>query len=595
MKKRRPIFTKLILSIMMISTIITLSSCQNKGTKINFASYKTAEKVPYDIYFDETYFDNPASEYNPKLASATACLALAGFSATAGTDYQNSDTNIKAFFDTLGFEKYQANEYGVSKPTTDSFGVYIASKKISDFTLIGIGVRGAGYQSEWASNFKISKNENFAQGFYEASEIYLNFLKEYIATNNISGKIKIWTGGYSRGGATVNLAAGRIDDGLINNLNIISQDVNYTKDDIYAYCFEPPAGKIATLNGNEIKEKDENYSNIYSVMNLNDPVPFVAPVNFGFVRYGTDLFLPDIITDLNYQSHINRVKNRMSQLSNYHTIDEYKIDKAVDESTIKFFNSKSKYTNFSLYVYLESFINTLCKSIGSKDFYVDNFQQQITELFALLYASLKPKDSLINLGINFATKILSTDTDQIVLYDLQNNRSKFIKDLNVLVYNAIKTSGADINVSDAMKLLKNIINTFVDILLSSGGFATIRPLLNVDNIKAIGSAHIPELLLSHITALDSNYEGENLLQLKTTFNKLYVNTTSNFELIINDQKYVYFENDEIKSKLVTVKNNDGYLIYLPSDAEFKFNSSDIKYELYNCNNKFFNDTLIKSN
>ena len=92
-----------ILLLVMISVII-LSSCQNKkGTKFYFASYKTANKVPYQIFYDEEYFNKPASEYNPSLASATACLALAGFSSTPNSDFQNSDRNIKYFFNKLGF------------------------------------------------------------------------------------------------------------------------------------------------------------------------------------------------------------------------------------------------------------------------------------------------------------------------------------------------------------------------------------------------------------------------------------------------------------------------------------------------------------
>ena len=214
-----------ILFFFLIFTLL-LTSCEKIESKtFNFASYKTADAVPYDIYFDEEYFSNPASEYNPSLASASACLALSGFSTATSSDYKKADSNAKALFTTLGFNNYLANEYGTKAPTDSSFGVFIASKVINDYTLLGITVRGAGYMSEWASNFNIGNNNEFAQGFFDASEIYLNFLREYIEKYDITGNIKIWTAGYSRGGAAVNLATGRIDDGLVDNKNIISDEV----------------------------------------------------------------------------------------------------------------------------------------------------------------------------------------------------------------------------------------------------------------------------------------------------------------------------------------------------------------------------------
>ena len=73
----------------------------------------------------------------------------------------------------------------------------------------------------------------------------------------IKGNIKIWTSGYSRGGAVVNISAGRIDDGLVKYKNILSDEINYTKDDIYAYAFEAPAGKI-------IKNEDTLRSLLYT-------------------------------------------------------------------------------------------------------------------------------------------------------------------------------------------------------------------------------------------------------------------------------------------------------------------------------------------
>ena len=584
-----------IIFLIMVSAII-LSSCQNqKGTKFYFAGYKNANKVPYQIFFDEEYFNNPASEYNPSLASATACLALAGFSSTAGEDFYNSDINVKYFFEQLGFTNYLANEYGISKPTDSSFGVYIASKKIDDYTLIGIAVRGAGYLSEWSSNFNIGNNTDFAEGFFSASEIYLNFLKEYIENKNITGKIKIWTGGYSRGGAAVNLAAGRIDDGLVEGKNILSNKVTYTKDDIYAYSYEAPAGKLINSDTNEIFEKGINYSNIYTIINLNDPVPFVAPRNYNFIRYGTDLLLPDIITDIDYQDHIKKVKKRLNSLSNSKTIGNYSIDTFKDESTLQFLNKiNSNYTNMTPHIFINDLIEQICLIIGDKQTYVDYLEPHIRELFKFIYSNLKPKESILNLGINFGKSIILKDENEVVLYDIQHNQKRLIADLEPLVYTALQKVNLNLTLNDAAFLCKKLVKLFSDIIFSENGFTIIRALINANNIKALGSAHIPELLLSHITSLDNNYSNNNLT-IKDSYNKLYINTQNDFKLYINNIEYVSLEDSIMDSQLVTKKTNDGYLILLPNDVKFEIKSdTKINYSLYNHNNKYLNDVLIET-
>ena len=584
-----------IIFLIMVSAII-LSSCQNqKGTKFYFAGYKNANKVPYQIFFDEEYFNNPASEYNPSLASATACLALAGFSSTAGEDFYNSDINVKYFFEQLGFTNYLANEYGISKPTDSSFGVYIASKKIDDYTLIGIAVRGAGYLSEWSSNFNIGNNTDFAEGFFSASEIYLNFLKEYIENKNITGKIKIWTGGYSRGGAAVNLAAGRIDDGLVEGKNILSNKVTYTKDDIYAYSYEAPAGKLINSDTNEIFEKGINYSNIYTIINLNDPVPFVAPRNYNFIRYGTDLLLPDIITDIDYQDHIKKVKKRLNSLSNSKTIGNYSIDTFKDESTLQFLNKiNSNYTNMTPHIFINDLIEQICLIIGDKQTYVDYLEPHIRELFKFIYSNLKPKESIINLGINLGKSIILNDENEVVLYDLQHNPERLISDLEPLIYSALQKVNLNLTLNDAAFLCKKLVKLFSDIIFSENGFTIIRALINANNIKALGSAHIPELLLSHITSLDNNYSNNNLT-IKDSYNKLYINTQNDFKLYINNIEYVSLEDSIMDSQLVTKKTNDGYLILLPNDVKFEIKSdTKINYSLYNHNNKYLNDVLIET-
>ncbi len=581
---------KKIFILFMIATLSVVCSCsKGKENNFNFASYKTAEKVPYKIYYEDEYFDDIASNYNPSLASASACLALAGFSSETKKDYDKSAVNAEELFATLGFSNFLSNEDGINKPTADSFGVYIANKQIEDYTLLGITVRGAGYLSEWSSNFKIDMNDDFAQGFFDASEIYLNHLKDYIQKYEIKGHIKIWTAGYSRGGATVNIVAGRIDDALKNNQNIISNEVTYTKDDIYAYSFEAPAGKIATLNGNEIIEKGNDYSNIFTVLNLNDPVPFVAPLDYSFVRYGTDLFLPDIITDLNYEKQINTVKAKMKDLPNYKTVGDYQIDMFGKENT-----KHLKYANMSIYPVLSEFISNLCEAIGTKEDYVNKIQPAVRGIFELLYEKTSPRESLINLGINIGRYLVLYDINGVFLYDLQHNVKKFIKDLRPILNDAIKLLNQELDTDSLTTLITTLLSAITEIVKLPGGFDSIRPLIHMNNLKALGSAHIPELLLCHITSLDHNYNDTDL-KVTNSFNKLIIKTKSEFSLLINNKEYVYFENNELKSNFVTKIEEDRYIIYLPSNVDFVVDKKNniFEYELYNHNNKYKDEVLVK--
>lgn len=588
------IFKRIFIVVLLILLPLVCSCSKKDGTDFNFASYKTAEKVPYKIFFLDEYFNEKASIYNPHLASASICLALAGFSAETRQDFENSAVNSKELFTNLGFSDFLSNKDGISRPNADSFGVYIARKKIRDYTLLGITVRGAGYLSEWSSNFKIGTNDKFAQGFYEASEIYLNHLKSYIETFNVEGHIKIWTAGFSRGGASVNIACGRICDGLKNNENIISSKVSYDKDDIYAYSFEAPRGKVASVSGNEIIEKGNDYSNIHNVLNLNDVVPFVAPYAYSFVRYGTDLFLPDIITDLNYETQIKTVKKRIKSLPNYTVIGDYSLDKFSDTSKFSILNFKSKYVNFSAYPFLSDFVDRLCEGIGTRSDYVDKIEPAIRDIFELLYEKLSPRESLINFGISIGKNILLYDMNEVLLFDLQHNRERFIKDLDPILTAAFRLMNKEINVKELTTLVKTMLESVLNILSTKGGFDLIRPLLNFDNLKAIGGAHLPELALSHVTALDSYYNNSNLT-LKSSFNKLIIKTSNKFELLINNERYVYFNDNEILSKLVLKHEDDTYIIYLPSDVEFSINSfnNELEYELYNHNNKYLNEVLIR--
>ena len=128
-----------------------------------------------------------------------------------------------------------------------------------------IAVRGAGYESEWASNVTLGISGE-AEGFASAANQVLSSVKQYIENNDLeekinSGKVKFWVAGYSRAGATANLTSAR----LINNYAQFGNQV-------YGYCFEAPQGGIEEENADM-----NQYNSIHNCINKTDVVPLVGP------------------------------------------------------------------------------------------------------------------------------------------------------------------------------------------------------------------------------------------------------------------------------------------------------------------------------
>ena len=68
----------------------------------------------------------------------------------------------------IGMENIEHNEWYDKKPEADSIAVACGSKKIDDFTLITIAVRGGGYGNEWSSTFTMGPSSNH-EGFEKAA------------------------------------------------------------------------------------------------------------------------------------------------------------------------------------------------------------------------------------------------------------------------------------------------------------------------------------------------------------------------------------------------------------------------------------------
>lgn len=190
----------------------------------------------------------------------------------------------------------------------------IAGNKIindgeKNYTLIAVAVRGAGYEAEWAGNFRLGEDGEH-EGFSIARDQVISFLNDYVEEQNIENEIKIWITGYSRASAVVNLTAAT----LLRD-QVVGGDKRILPGDIYAYGFEVPAGTLFSLAKDENKVSKREYQYIHNIINNNDPVPKVAPKYFDFTRYGIDHTIPTSSIQDGYEE----VKETM--LKSYQALD----------------------------------------------------------------------------------------------------------------------------------------------------------------------------------------------------------------------------------------------------------------------------------
>ena len=237
------------------------------GTFFTFGHSVTREYA-----YSEAFFRRPSDVYSHDLARLSLGMALAAF--RDENHPQEQDFNLIAFLQAMGFDQIETEPYRTA-PTSYSIAYGIAQMKMDDRTVIALAVCGGGYGAEWASNLTVGDDVR-PVGFQDASQQVQAALRDYLERHPVDGDAVLWTTGYSRGGAVSNItAADCTDSGIFM--------------DLYAYTFATPR---TTRNPG-------HYSNIFNILQKNDIVPKIPLSDWGFERYGTDLFLvsPEIDMD----------------------------------------------------------------------------------------------------------------------------------------------------------------------------------------------------------------------------------------------------------------------------------------------------------
>ena len=254
-------------------------------------SYSGVSNVPQILtvdYADEWLF-RPDDVYDHGLMKASFALAAAGFR-NKFRDLSEKDFDILDFFSQIGFREPRTDDFNVI-PDIDTIASAIAHKKAGDLTLIAVSVSGNNYEQEWLSNLTVD-DENRAWGFNYAADKIMDRLTQYIADHHLSGEMRLWVAGFSRAAAISNIfAADAVDSGMFQA--------------VFAYTFATPRTTK--------EENTERYRNIFNIMNPFDPVPMMPFPEWGFKRYGRDLYLPGMETDSGFNKKYIRMEEEFKK------------------------------------------------------------------------------------------------------------------------------------------------------------------------------------------------------------------------------------------------------------------------------------------
>lgn len=306
MKKR---IISLLLCLVLIVSLVPAAAAADMGdtrtVAVRYASGHGENDHDYEATFtySDELFTKSGYTYRQDLAEMSLGLAFAAFSSKDSQysdNYATGNRNFVSMAEQCGFENIQSNKWMFQPAETDSIGINCASKTIRDnggsYTLIAVGVRGNNYHAEWGGNARLDatgEHKGFALGRDQA----LDYLRSYIADTGISGRVKIWIAGYSRGAAVANMVGGALDNGYS-----LGEGVSLSPHDLYCYCYETPMGTTK----NQVQGR--LYDNIQNLVNANDLVTYVAFDNWDFARYGVDRVVPTKGDDnyLNYKAKMLR-------------------------------------------------------------------------------------------------------------------------------------------------------------------------------------------------------------------------------------------------------------------------------------------------
>ena len=460
-----------------------------------------AEKVEVYTYTDD-YFKKSGRDFNEHLATLSFALATASVSSTREpfTDdgYQNKNRNAVAFMEDTGFSEISYNHDYTIKPTKDTMGVACAKKQIIEngkpYTLLVILPRSAGYEAEWGNNFVLGADGN-AAGFDANAEKCLAFAKDYIAEKKISGDIKVWTTGYSRGGSVTNLIAAKLID---DPQDYLGDTVSLTSDNLYAYtCGTPSAADI------DNNPRDDRYAGIFNSYLQTELASAMAPIDMGFERYGTDRVL---YREENYDKMLANLaisNDYIYSIYNTSINSKYFHPKrlCIADGSIRLIDDENSYIPNDPIEYLEGVCTYLNEITGGRVEYARIYEQPLSDLITYyetltreervaLMSSIIGNDDSIYLAVSLYAYFMRTKCEGKIEFTASQIK-QIITELAEIVKGAGQITDAGINAATIAK---------ASVLLAS------CLILDADTVKEYAAGYLGNVLKESMTASGATQE-----------------------------------------------------------------------------------------
>ena len=253
----------------------------------DFSSF--GRTLSWEYPYSDEYFRASPEVYNHALARLSLGLSLAAYRDEAHPDAQAY--NLERFLQSAGFASIEADTY-LTPPTADSIAYGLALKEINGTSILACAVCGGNYTKEWASNFTVGDALR-PVGFQNASLTVQAAIADYLGRHSLSGRLVLWIVGYSRGGAVANItAADCTESGVF--------------DAVYAYTFATP----------RTTREPVRYPNLFNIMQKEDLVPKIPLADWGYARYGTDLFFVSQETDADCGPLLDRAASLHREIRN---------------------------------------------------------------------------------------------------------------------------------------------------------------------------------------------------------------------------------------------------------------------------------------
>ena len=335
--------------------------------------------------YSDSFFTADSAVYNEHLATFSMIVSECSVSSNREPDtqegYKNKSRNAAALLEDNGFTDIDANEDYKSKPGKHTVGVLCAHKKITvsgtDYTLIAVIPRSAGYENEWTDNFTIGSDGD-AEGFDKSADKCLSYVRDYIRRTGITGDIKLWTAGFSRGGGVAELIAKKLIDDPTGHLG---DSIELYSGNLYAYCFAVPK---AAHSGND--PKNSRYASIFNISADTELPSKLCPTNMGFDRYGADISLTEskdydtMLSKLNIRSkymHDLYKESYSSRLFNPKKL-------VINGDSVSIVDDDESYIPNDVSTYLDGLATYLTYTVGGREGYYAEFEKPVSYLISYI-------------------------------------------------------------------------------------------------------------------------------------------------------------------------------------------------------------------